>query len=82
MKPIHVKRYDNPKSIGWAGYIEPDDKSWIAFVDLDGRPKVYLHRDETGRCLPDDPADRGPGASVDGGALPPLIRPDGSRLDG
>lgn len=56
---IHVKRYHDPKaSGGYVGYIEPADQSWIAFIDLDGWPRFYLHRDETGRILPDDPAER------------------------
>jgi hypothetical protein len=29
----------------WQGVIEPDDKSWIAFVDKDGKPLVFLDRD-------------------------------------
>lgn len=56
MQNINVHRYQNPKATGWAGYIEPGDKSWIMYVALDGKPLVYLHRDlETGAVLPDDP---------------------------
>jgi len=56
MQSIHVTRYKHPKATGWAGYIEPADKSWIAFVGLDGRPIFFLHRDpETGAILGDDP---------------------------
>ncbi len=37
-----VRRY-------WQGYIEPDDRSWIAWIRHDGVPLVYLDRDpETG----------------------------------
>lgn len=83
MQNITVTRYSNPKAVGWAGYIEPEDKGWIAFIDLGGRPLFFLNRDpETGRVLPDDPADRDPGVEVDGGVLPPLTLPDGDRLDG
>jgi hypothetical protein len=51
-----VSRY--PESKNWAGCIEPDDRSWIMFVDRDNRPTVYLNRDETGGVMPDDPSDR------------------------
>lgn len=59
MLNIKVQRYADPKATGWAGYIEPRDLSWIAFVDLNGSPHLYLHRDpETGAVLPDDPVER------------------------
>lgn len=29
----------------WQGWIEPDDLSWIAFIEKDGKPVVYLDRD-------------------------------------
>jgi hypothetical protein len=58
MQNITVSRYSNPKSHGWAGYIQPDDRSWIAFIGLDGRPLFFLNRDpRTGRILSDDPAE-------------------------
>ena len=59
MQNINVGRYSNPKATGWAGWIEPEDKSWIAFIGLDGRPVFYLHRDsESGAICPDDPGER------------------------
>jgi hypothetical protein len=59
MQSISVTRYQNPTETGWAGVIEPRDRSWIAFIGLDGAPRFYLHRDEqTGAVLPDDPAAR------------------------
>lgn len=83
MQDIHVRRYSNPKATGWAGWIEPEDRSWIAFIDLAGAPRFFLNRDPaTGAVLPDDPAERGPGINVEGGVLPPLVLPDGARLDG
>jgi hypothetical protein len=46
MQNINVRRYSNPHAVGgWAGWIEPDDKSWIAFIDIEGRAKFYLERD-------------------------------------
>lgn len=59
MQNIIVHRYDNPAELGWTGYIEPKDLSWIAFIDLHGRPTFFLHRDQvTGAVLPSDPAKR------------------------
>lgn len=59
MMNVKVTRYENPKAVGWAGYIEPADKSWIAYVALNGKPLFFLSRDtETGAVLPDDPAER------------------------
>lgn len=59
MQDIKVTRYSQPKRVGWAGYIEPADASWIAFVGLDGKPLFFLNRDpQSGAILPDDPAER------------------------
>ncbi len=36
----------------WQGWIEPEDKSWIMFIDAVGSPTVYLNRDPvTGAVL-------------------------------
>lgn len=57
MQNIVVGRYsstpgpDGTPGVGvhWQGWIEPQDKSWIAFIDCDGRPVFFLNRDpETG----------------------------------
>lgn len=56
MQNIHVGRYDNPRATGWAGWIEPGDRSWIAFIDLEGHPTFYLERDETGAVVTRDEA--------------------------
>jgi hypothetical protein len=46
---ITVGRYDNPAEVGYQGWVEPDDRSWVAFVASDGSPVVFLNRDkETG----------------------------------
>jgi hypothetical protein len=59
MQNIIITRYPDPKATGWAGYLEPADKSWIAFVALDGKPFFWLHRDPvTGACLSADPEER------------------------
>ena len=52
---LHVTRYDDPQAVGWAGYIEPDDKSWIAFISLDGRPVFFLEREPSGAVVPPAP---------------------------
>lgn len=49
MSNITVGRYDHPESVGYAGWIEPEDRSWIAFVKTDGTAQFFLDRDpETG----------------------------------
>jgi len=49
MCSITVRRYDHPESVGYQGWIEPEDKSWVAFIRADGTPQVFLDRDpETG----------------------------------
>ena len=49
---ITVGRYDHPDSVGYQGWIEPDDQTWIAFVASNGSPVVFLNRDpETGAVL-------------------------------
>ena len=45
MQNIVVKRYADPSDVGWAGCIEPDDRTWIAFIRLDGVPVFFLDRD-------------------------------------
>ncbi len=47
---IHVGRY-SPKereSHGYTGWIEDDARTWIMFIENDGSPTVYLHRDSDG----------------------------------
>lgn len=50
MQNIIVHRYTHPSiTRDWQGYLEPDDLSWIMFIDADGIPMVFLDRDpETG----------------------------------
>jgi hypothetical protein len=42
---IAVGRYTDPDSTGYAGWIEPDDKTWIAYVGNGRVPVVFLDRD-------------------------------------
>ncbi len=34
-----------PLSNFWQGWIEPEDLSWIVFIDAAGKPTVFLDRD-------------------------------------
>ncbi len=52
MADIHVGRYDHPAEVGYQGWIEPGDRSWVMFVDLDGRPVVFLDRDLATGAVP------------------------------
>ena len=56
MPSIKVGRYDTtrePTGHNWAGWIEPEDKSWIVFVGEDHTTlAVFLDRDpDTGAVL-------------------------------
>ena len=50
MQSITVKRYA-AASHGFAGWMEPADRSWIAFIDVDGRPRFFLDRDPSGAVV-------------------------------
>jgi hypothetical protein len=53
MGNIRVGRYSNPDlQSQWQGWIEPEDRSWIAFIDGNGKPTFFLNRDPvTGAVL-------------------------------
>lgn len=52
MSNITVGRYSDPQGVGWQGWIEPKDRSWIAFIKTDGSPVFYLNRDpKTGAII-------------------------------
>lgn len=63
MQNIKVGRYskqtiNDVPGVGnfWQGWIEPEDKSWIMFVAMDGTPTVFLNRDPmTGAVLDEAP---------------------------
>ena len=49
---IHVGRYQHPTTQKYyKGWIEPDDKSWIAFIRADGIPEFFLDRDPSGAVI-------------------------------
>lgn len=43
MQNIHVKRYSSQQA-GYAGTVEPEDRSWILFIDLDGAAKLWVRQ--------------------------------------
>lgn len=52
MQNVKVGRYEHPESTGYAGWIEPEDRSWILFVRTDHSVEMYLDRDpKTGAVL-------------------------------
>lgn len=54
MQPIHVKRYQNP--CGYQGSIEPEDRSWLVFVDDQGQA-TFWRRVEVKEATADAPAE-------------------------
>jgi len=53
MQNIIIGRYSNPANIGFWGWVEPQDRSWILFLPVDdGPPVVYPKRDkDTGAVI-------------------------------
>lgn len=52
MQNINVHRYAEPEAVGFSGYIEPEDQTWILFLDLNGQPVTIFDRDpETGAVI-------------------------------
>jgi hypothetical protein len=49
---LRLRRYADAASTGWQGSLEPADRSWILFSDLDGRPRLFLSRSPNGLALP------------------------------
>lgn len=50
---FHVSRYQGSKN--WLCAIEPSDRSWTMFVDVDNRPTVYLNETPPTQPEPSDP---------------------------
>lgn len=44
MQNLEAGRYTDP-AIGWQGWVEPVDRTWIMFIDADNRPVMFLDRD-------------------------------------
>lgn len=53
MSNVSVHRYG--EDVGYAGWIEPDDRSWIVFITDDNKPELFARRDATGGVLDDQP---------------------------
>ncbi len=57
MTNITVGRYGDKEAKdeagnGYVGWVEPEDKSWVVFIDTDNNPTVFTKRDlETGAIL-------------------------------
>ena len=48
MQNVVISRYreGSQSKRAWEGSIEPEDRSWILFIPVDGAaPQLYLHRD-------------------------------------
>lgn len=48
MNNIEVRRYERPDEVGYAGWVEPEDRSWVLFIANDGTPTLFVGRDSTG----------------------------------
>ena len=44
MQNIHVNRYQQPAA-GFDGTIEPEDRSWILWVAVDGTPSLWVAKE-------------------------------------
>lgn len=56
MPRIKIGRYDTegPDAVGqyYSGWVEPEDRSWILFIDVEGKPHFFPERDpQTGAVL-------------------------------
>jgi len=48
---LRLRRLSDPASAGWHVALEPTDRSWIAFSDLDGQLRFFA-RDRDGAAVP------------------------------
>lgn len=54
MANLKIERYDGDVSEDYSGLIEPDDRSWVIYLDNDGKPALYWsERDEHGAVVGD-----------------------------
>lgn len=53
MGNVKIGRYADPVTAEeWAGYIEADDRSWIIWLDGNGKPALYFsERDANGGVI-------------------------------
>jgi hypothetical protein len=45
---MNTGTYQNPQAVGYLGWVEPADRSWIVFVALDGTPVRFDRDPSTG----------------------------------
>lgn len=49
MSNLTIGRYDHESiTVDYAGWIEPNDRSWIIFLGADGKPAVYYDQRDAG----------------------------------
>lgn len=48
---IKTGTYENPENVGFRGWAEPEDGSWIVFVRLDGSPVLFSKREPSGAVV-------------------------------
>ena len=55
MSNLKIGRYDHESvTKDWAGWIEPDDRSWIIYTDADDKPALYFpEREPSGTVVGD-----------------------------
>lgn len=53
MANLKIERYDDEQiNEDYSGFIEPSDRSWIIYLDNDGKPALYWdNRDEHGAVI-------------------------------
>ncbi len=49
MQNIHVRRYKQPAPGGFQGTVEPEDRSWVIFIDKEGHA-TFWRRGELDVC--------------------------------
>ncbi len=47
MQSIHVRRYGPGGPAGFLGTVEPDDRSWIIYVDKQNQASFWRRRETT-----------------------------------
>lgn len=84
MQPIHVSRYKSPNA--FAGYIEPEDRAWIVFIDAKGLATFWrrteLHLKEDGLQREHGYIDVEIPGGVAEGEVPELVTPEPARYPG
>ena len=55
MGNVKIGRYEHESITNeWSGWIEPADRSWIIYLDTDGKPAVYYpEREPSGAVIGD-----------------------------